>query len=303
MDITLTELHEAQQKALKQFIETITTRVATAYLFCFALQQRQSAHTHCFAPPTRSLWFQADLLLIYRDEETRRANEIQDQANSHSNAQYQYITVAMPYGEAMPLLEAGDPFINQVFSKGTLLYSHGVALPKRWGYVCHKTWLQSMRREWRRWFNTGCQFMDCAAYCLMDSNFGLAVFMVHQTIEQACKAVIKVLLHIGSNTHNLAWMLKLCSSVIPEIGTLFPRNSPDEKALFNLLKGSYIDCRYAAVFEVREEQAWVLYHRAGTLLRAIGDRCNQQIKAMERYAGADYPAEYQQIYCEQSTGS
>src|SRR5690606_6780372 len=232
MDITLTELHEAQQKALKQFIETITARVATAYLFCFALQQRQSIYTHCFAPPTRVLWFQADLLLIYRDEESRCVNEIRNQANNLSNSQHQYITVAMPCREAMSLLETGDPFINQVFSQGTLLYCRGVKLPRRLGYVCHNTWLQNMRREWRRWFSAGCQFMDCAAYCLMDSNFGMAVFMVHQTIEQACKAVIKVLLHIGSNTHNLAWMLKLCSSLIPEIATLFPRNSPDERALF-----------------------------------------------------------------------
>src|SRR5690606_9704730 len=147
-----------------------------------------------------------------------------------------------------------------------LLYNKEAVLPRRQGYICHKTWLQNTRQGWQRWFNTSCQFMDCATYCLMDGNFTMAVFMVHHTIEQACKALIKVMLNVGTNTHNLAWMLKLSSSLIPEIATIFPRNNRQEKALFNLLKGSYIDSRYAATFEVREEEAWVLYYRAGALL-------------------------------------
>src|SRR5690606_2703829 len=128
-------------------------------------------------------------------------------------------------------LEKGDSFICSVFGRAAMLYSRGETLPQRQGFVCRKTLLRQTRRGWRRWFNTSCQFMDCAAYCLMDGNFGLAVFMVHQTVEQACKAIIKVMMHTRSNTHNLAWMLKLCSGVIPEIRTVFPRNTRQEKAL------------------------------------------------------------------------
>lgn len=289
MDIDLSELSSAQQAALNAFIKAITGRIDIEYLFCFALQQHQSTYTHCFAPQKKHLRLQVDLLLVYRDDETRQPHEIQDRANSLGDAAHQYITVALPRAEAFQLFETGDPFLNHVFGNGALLYSSGEILPKRQGYVCYKTRLQHIRQGWHRWFNTSCQFMDAAIYCLMDRNFGMAVFLVHQTIEQACKAVIKVILNMGINTHNLAWMLKLCSGLIPEIATLFPRNNAEEKALFNLLKGSYMDFRYAASFDVREDQAWVLYYRAGALLRAAGDWCNSRIKTMESMTGVEDP--------------
>lgn len=290
MDICLHELSAAQQAALKQFIQALSERVNTVYLFCFALQRQQSQHIHCFAQQTCRQWFQADVLLVYSDQEQRSLSAIQNIANSLSQAEYRYTTVVMCHAEAIQQFKNGNPFVSNVFSRGALLYSSEGVLPRRQGYVCHKTWLEKTRQGWQRWFNTSCQFMDCATYCLMDGNFTMAVFMVHQTIEQACKALIKVMLDIGTHTHNLAWMLKLCSSLIPEIATIFPRNNPQEKALFNLLKGSYIDCRYATSFEVREDEAWVLYYRAGVLLRAAGEWCNKRIKTMETWAnGAGKP--------------
>jgi uncharacterized protein len=116
---------------------------------------------------------------------------------------------------------------------------------------------------------------------LVESNFSMAVFMVHQTVEQACKAMLNVMLHMRPNTHNLGWMLKLCSTIAPEIAAVFPRDSPPDKALFNLLKKSYTDCRYAAGFAVKEEEAWTLYYRASTLLRIAGELSNRRIAAME----------------------
>lgn len=283
MDIDLRELSSAQQAALKQLIKTLSSRIDTTYIFCFALNRYESHHTHCFAQQVHTQKLQADMLLVYGNQESRCLHEIQHLATSLSTATYQYTAVAVHHTDALQRLGNGDPFICKVFSQAALLYSRGEVLPQRQGFMCRKTLLKQTRQGWQRWFNTGCQFMDCAAYCLMDGNFGLAVFMVHQAIEQACKALIKVMLHMRPNTHNLAWMLKLCSSLIPEIHTIFPRNTPREKALFNLLKGSYIDCRYAASFDVQEEEAWTLYYRASALLRLAGEWCNQRIKTMEAW--------------------
>lgn len=284
MDIDLHELSTAQQTAFRQFIKTLCNRIDTVYVFCFALRRYESHHIHCFAEQTHELGLQADMLIVYRSGGSTCMHEIQHLATNLSVATHQYTAVAVHHTEAVQRLENGDPFLCKVFGQAAILYSADEPLPRKQGFISRKTLLEQTRRDWRRWFNTSCQFMDCAAYCLMDSNFGLAVFMVHQTVEQACKAIIKVMLHTQSNTHNLSWMLKLCSSLIPEVRSIFPRNSPREKALFNLLKGSYIDCRYAASFDVREEEAWVLYYRASALLRVAGESCNRWINAMEAWA-------------------
>ena len=284
MDIDPTELSSGQHKTLKRFVRLITDRIHVRYLFCFAMQRRQSAVVHCLAPYTQRSRIDVDLLLVCADMKELSVCQVQALANNLGNEDYQYhISVVLHQTEATRLLEAGDPFLCTVFSKGALLYGHDDLSEARRGYMCYRTRLQHIRNGWHRWFGKSCQFMDCAAYCLVERRYGMAVFMVHQTIEQACKAMIKVLLHTGANTHNLAWMLKLCGHVIPEVTTIFPRNSPEEKKLFELLKGSYIDWRYAEDFEVAEEQARELCNRAGILLKTIGEWSNNHIRTIEQY--------------------
>lgn len=282
MDINPSELSVGQQAALRQLAQKLSARIDTYYIFCFALQRHESTYTHSFVQQTAKKWFQADILVVYSNEEQRSLYDIQQIANNLNTQEHQCTAVVMGYGETMQRLVAGDAFICGVFRHGALLYSRHEALPERQGFVCYETLLKKAKEGWRRWFNNSCQFMDCAAYCLMERNFPMAVFMVHQTVEQACKAMLKVMLHMRPGTHNLAWMLKLCSSIAPEISTVFPRDTPDEKVLFKLLKTSYNDYRYAAGFEVQEEQAWAIYYQASSLLKIAGELSNRRIAEMEK---------------------
>ena len=286
MDIDPNDLTAAQQTALRQLANALTRRIATEFIFCFALQRYEVQNTHCFTSNVNKNWFRADILLICNDSDQHGLPDIHHLANSVEIAEHQYAAVVMPYAEAMQRLADGDAFVGTVFQRGALLYSGTNMLPSRKVFICHETLLQQTRDGWRRWFNNSCQFMDCAGYCLMERKFNMAVFMIHQTVEQACKAMLKVMLHMRPNTHNLAWMLKLCCTVAPEIASVFPRDNPEDKALFNLLKSSYMDSRYAAGFTVNEEKAWTLYYRASTLLRIAGELCNKRIAELEEWVGA-----------------
>ncbi|MEC3880758.1 HEPN domain-containing protein [Parapedobacter sp. 10938] len=285
MDIDLNNLTAAQQVALRRLAKELTHRLATEFIFCFALQRYEAQSIHCFGPKVDKNWFRTDILLVYNDSEQRSLPEIHHLANSVTLEDHQYAAVVMAYSEAMQQLTNGDAFAGTVFQHGALLYSGMNTLPPRKVFVCHETLLRQTREGWRCWFNNSCQFMDCASYCLMEHKFNMAVFMVHQSVEQACKAMLKVMLYMRPNTHNLAWMLKLCSALAPEIASVFPRDNPENKALFNLLKSSYMDSRYAAGFAVNEEQAWALYYRASTLLRIAGELCNKRIAELEVWVG------------------
>lgn len=283
IDIDLNDLPAAQQVVLRQLASELTGRMATEFIFCFALQRYNVQRAHCFAPKTSRQWFSADILVVYNDSESRCRHNVQHLANSVHLDKHQYAAVVIAHTEAMERLAAGDPFVCNVFQRAALLYSHSNVPPPRKVFVCHETLLRQTREGWRRWFNNSCQFMDCAGYCLMERKFNMAVFMIHQTVEQACKAMLKVMLHLRPNTHNLAWMLKLCCTLAPEIAMAFPRDNPKDKTLFNLLKSSYMDSRYAAGFVVNEKDAWALYYRASALLRIAGDLCNQRIADLEKF--------------------
>lgn len=285
MDIDLNDLPAAQQGVLRRLAKELNKRLATEFIFCFALQQYEVQCTNCFAPRTKKKWFKADILLVYKDNEQRCLQDIQHRANSVDVEGQQYVVVVMAYTEAMQHLANGNTFVCEVFRHGAVLYSHTNLLPRCKTFICHDTLLRQTREGWRRWFNNSCQFMDCASYCLMEHKFNMAVFMLHQTVEQACKAMLKVMLYLRPNTHNLAWMLKLCCTLAPEIATVFPRDNPEDKTLFNLLKSSYMDSRYAAGFTINEDEAWTLYYRASTLLRIAGELCNKRIARLEALVG------------------
>lgn len=282
LDIDPTELNVAQQAALQAVINKLTKRIATKYIFCFALQRHESHHKHCFVSQSTKRRLSINILLVYADDEQRTLVDIQHLANSFTIDECQCAAVVIRHADAMGRFAASDAFVCNVFRYGALLYSQNNVLPNREGFVCHRTLLQQTREGWRRWFNNSCQFMDCAAYCLAEHNFCLAVFMLHQTVEQACKAMLKVMLYMRPNTHNLAWMLKLCSTLAPEIATVFPQDHEEDKALFRLLKESYNDCRYAAGFNVKEEEAWAIYYRVSSLMHIAGELCNRRIADMER---------------------
>ncbi len=286
MNIDPLTLTEAQLTVLQKMTRALTERIDTSFVFCFALQQFESTCMHCFAPEISKRSLKVDALLVYSDNEPRSPHDIQCLANNLYMEAHQFAVVPMVYSDVMQRLDAGDAFICKVFQYGALLYDQSPMLPQRRGLVSYETLLRETREGWYRWFNNSCQFMDCASYCLVEHHFGMTVFMIHQVVEQACKALLKVMLHMKPNTHNLAWMLKLCSSLAPEIATIFPRESAEDQALFNLLKQSYNDSRYAVRFEVKEEEAWVLYYRASALLRIAGELCNRRIAEMEKLIGS-----------------
>ena len=285
MDIVLSALTSSQRAVFRQLADKLSGYVSAEYIFCFSLHQYEARCTGCFESKTDKEWLKAGILLVYSDNEERDAQRIQHLANNVDLGGHQYAAAVLSYEDAMERLAAGDPFVCRVFRYGALLYSLGDALPKRTGFVCYETLLKKTREGWYRWFNNSCQFMDCAGYCLMERKYNMAVFMMHQGVEQACKAMLKVMLYVSPNTHNLAWMLKLCGTLAPEISSVFPRDSPQEQALFNRLKKSYMDSRYAVDFSVSEEEAWTLYYRASSLLRIAGKLCNTRIDEMERLVG------------------
>ena len=286
MNLDTNDLSGAQQAILRQLARKLAGQVATEFIFCFSMQCYEVRYTHCFTSRDSRQWVKADILLVYNDYDQCCPHDIQHRANNVDLGKHQYTAVVMTYTDVMRRLAAADGFVCKVFQHGALLYSRTHVLPRRNVFVCHETLLQQTREGWRRWFNNSCQFMDCAVYCLMECKFSMAVFMIHQTVEQACKAMLKVMLYMRPNSHNLAWMLKLCSTLAPEIASVFPRETPQDKALFDLLKSSYMDSRYATGFTVKEEEGWALYYRASSLLRIAGELCNRRIAELEAWVAA-----------------
>lgn len=281
MEMDLGDLNIRKQSALREMARHVVDNINTAFIFCFSFQKHKSTYTSCFDKEYSLNCFQADILLIYKDEERRSKNEILQLVNGLSSNACDYVAVAYSFDTVKMLIDEGDFFLSTVFRKGVLLHSEGLVLPDRRKFVSHESLLNKTRGGCIRWLTTSSHFMDCAVYCIMEGHLGIGVFMIHQAIEQICRGLLAVLMQVHHATHNLSWMLKLSSSLAPEIAFLFPRDSPQERALFKILRSSYLDSRYAEKFEVKEQDCWVLYERAVELRRIAGELCEGRIRYLE----------------------
>lgn len=63
------------------------------------------------------------------------------------------------------------------------------------------------------------------------------------------------------------------------INTIFPRDTPQEIALFNLLKDSYVEARYNKNFVIQPEELNTLFNRLEQLREATLQICTQKIQS------------------------
>lgn len=77
--------------------------------------------------------------------------------------------------------------------------------------------------------------------------------MLHQAVEHTCIALIKVYLGYRITSHKLSQRLSLVANFSLHSVTVFPRITPDEIRLFNLLERAYSHSRYDESYSVSAE--------------------------------------------------
>ena len=108
--------------------------------------------------------------------------------------------------------------------------------------------------------------------------------MLHQVVEQACIALIRVYLAYRSEIHNLRRLLCLCSSFSHEPIKTFLSGSPEDERLFEILLKSYSGARYKETFIVLADDARVLYNKTLAFVTLAKQMCNEKIAQLEQQA-------------------
>src|SRR5690606_7499001 len=89
----------------------------------------------------------------------------------------------------------------------------------------------------------------------------MAAFMLHQSAEQALRTLLKMGTGYHANTHSIDRLLRYGSLVAYQLPQLFPRQTDQEKRLFNLLQKAYIDTRYKEDYKITDNELLTLTER------------------------------------------
>ncbi len=172
----------------------------------------------------------------------------------------------------------GSYFFNDIKKEGILLYnSKNVKLAKRrkLNMVERK---EKAQKNFDNWFDSANEFFDMFEYAFGKQSYKLAAFQLHQATERLYHTTLLVFTDYKPKLHDLDRLGVLASRLDIKFKKIFPRETDEERRLFNLLKRAYIDARYNMDFDISKIELEYLAKKVTTLKKLTDKICKKQIE-------------------------
>jgi HEPN domain-containing protein len=267
-------LSEAQRKQLAQLVTLIVKAISPEKIICFGSRSTVMQGWSCFLPgdgcrETVSITYY--LLIITNADEKRAEHEliqiIEQQAGPLTCGVTSIVHKLVSVNEA---IEKGHRFFTTLHHKGILLYNgKGSPLSGPPEDLPPAAVKRSIEESWNREFAMAEKFYHAAAYCLSSGWNELSVFLLHQSVEHGCIALLRAITGYRPHTHNLSRLLALTENFSLMPSGIFPATTKVETDLFNLLRNAYSDARYNEDYSVPAEKAAILAARVKQLLETV----------------------------------
>jgi HEPN domain-containing protein len=279
------QLQESYGK-LQDFLPDLIDRYQPEQIICFGYASESSISSGCFKNDANQYNVHFFLLMVTPGT-SRPEKEAQDYANTHFHKGS--VTLLVHSREAVnAALTTGQNFFVTVCNTGVVLYRQGgltmldVDLPQ----ANPAGAIQEAERYYHSHSENTKGFIRSAATCLDAESYGAAVFLMHQVMEQACMALIRLHLGYRADIHNIGRLLSLCKCFSNKAGEIFPRTSKSEQRLFKVLTDSYSGARYNNSFKVTKEDAVALHAQVSNFLALSDTLCLRRLNVL-RVAAAE----------------
>lgn len=175
-------------------------------------------------------------------------------------------------------LSEGRYFYVDAINDGVLLYDTGeynLTTPQKLDYAKIK---EIANEYYNERFSDGVDFIKGAIFYYKDSNYQKAIFLLHQAAENLIKAIPLVYALYGHKEHDLKFLLNKSKGYTPELVKVFPRDTAEEKRLFELLRRAYLEARYNKKnFIVTKEDIDALTPKVEQLKQVVEKVCRERI--------------------------
>lgn len=181
-------------------------------------------------------------------------------------------------------LSEGRYFYTQVKKEGILLYDSGkfkLARRRKFRY-------DEIRKQAQEYFKEKYEkagfFFDDSRANYEKGRYAMASFYLHQTCENLFHCTRLVYTLKSGKQHNLNKLLSSVRKYSDDFVRIFPRDTPEEKRLFKLLKSAYVEARYHPDFLVTKEDIDALMPKVERLFELVKRICGEKIGEYEKLA-------------------
>lgn len=264
----LRHISTAQHQQLQQSVSSIIKAIAPEKIICYGTRTNATQTWSCFLDDINETVITTyDLLIITRDKEKAKRDEIARTISQYDTASTKFITIVHSIEAVNDALKDENFFFSTLFHKGALLHDHNnISLMVPPATIHTSLPVAQIEKYWNTSFELGQNFLEAATLCFSKKQHNVAIFLLHQSVEHTCIGLIKIHTGYRPATHKLAKLLDLIDNFSLDAITAFRRTTEKESGLFKVLDSAYSDARYTEEYTVSADTITYLIGQANQLL-------------------------------------
>ncbi len=223
-----------------------------------------------------------ELLIVTRRGDRHYDYEIQDMIENRCRFHLPVTVWVHDIDYVNARLSEGHYFFSMLQHEGILIYDAGnIPLPE--GVLPDLKLIRARaQKDFDQWRHRAGAFFKSALFNRQEREWRIAVFLLHQSAENAYQAILLSFTGYKPCTHNLDKLRRYTNRFSIELAMLFSRHEPAEDRLFKTLLHGYVDARYKEEYTITEKDIGELIDRIGRLL-SIADRiCRNRFLSLDK---------------------
>ncbi|MCX4302335.1 MAG: HEPN domain-containing protein [Alistipes sp.] len=176
-------------------------------------------------------------------------------------------------------------FETEIKRDGIILYDSGAYKLARRRKLDYTEIRDRAQKYFDDKFGRALSFLMDAPHPTNRKDYKQASFYLHQSAENFLRTIPMVFILYGHKSHDLSELMNAAKKHTTDIFKAFPRDTEEEKRLFDLLQRAYIESRYNPDFEITKEDIDALIPKIEQLRDIVEKVCRERIAFYDSQIG------------------
>lgn len=207
-----------------------------------------------------------DLIIVLHQNEKKTFNACEGLINV-INAKHRIVNFTLfKMQQLNKYIDEGSIFYTKVCRPEHLVYHNcpeSIRIPESFDLPLLKA---RATGKFEAGYNRGLWFLEGAQHYIKHNHKEMAAFMLQQAAELTLRAVVLSITCIDIRNHSIEVLLKYCNRFAPRLTTVFPRDTPEERHLSELLETVYLKARYTEEFVITMGELMLLNEKISRLV-------------------------------------
>ena len=176
-------------------------------------------------------------------------------------------------------------FETEIKRDGVILYDSGTYKLARRRKLDYTEIRDRAQKYFDDKFTLALDLFENVSFDYKRGKYKLSSFHLHQSAENFLRKIPMVFILYGHKSHDLSELMNAAKKHTTDIFKAFPRDTAEEKRLFDLLQRAYIESRYNPDFEITKEDIDALIPKIEQLRDIVDKVCRERIAYYDSQSG------------------